>query len=292
MSHKIPTNFLIAVLIVFCIGCNTLPTVKFDNNNAQNINNIAILGPKQSKDISVNITGDSKLLYLLMGPAIIPQLMMTYGEYSTNKKEAETFSHLIFDVNIEKIFRSKFKDELVANTYFNPILQDDLSTTTGNSKGLDKSQNARSAYTLLASRGDVDTVVELSVFSYGIIDPGLFWAPNVFLTADAKMIRIKDNEIIWQTRIKESMKRKSTRMDYNIYKRNNAELLRYELDAAAEIVAKEMVSNLGFKIKENIAEIRELVSKNVEKNIEEYVKSPAIRRVNINSSKRRITLFP
>ncbi|MGR3179320.1 MAG: hypothetical protein ACUZ8E_14825 [Candidatus Anammoxibacter sp.] len=261
---------LIIPVFLFAAGCSTLETVTFHNDDAKYINKVAILGPEQSKEISVNVTGDAKIMYLMMGPAIIPQIMLAFAMYQANKDEAIYLNDLIFDFNIEEILREKFKNELEANTYFNPILQNEISDNAKVKKILSKFPKDHNDYIIIAQNMDVDTVIELSVYSYGIKDPGILWDPNVILTVDAKMIRIKDNKTLWQNRMTENTKRKTAGMDYTIYRENNAELLRFELEAAAEIVAKALVQDLGFEIKEGISDVREIVIERLAKALEEY----------------------
>ncbi|MGR3318076.1 MAG: hypothetical protein ACUZ8O_06310 [Candidatus Anammoxibacter sp.] len=247
-----------------------METVTFHNDDAKYINKVVILGPEQSKEISVNVTGDAKIMYLMMGPAIIPQIMLAFAMYQANKDEAIYLNDLIFDFNVEEILREKFKNELEANTYFNPVLQDEIPDNSKAKKILSKFPKDHNDYIIISQTIGADTIIELSVYSYGIKDPGILWDPNVVLTVDAKMIRVKDNKTLWQNRMTENTKRKTAGLDYTIYRENNAELLRFELEAAAEIVAKALVQDLGFKIKEGISDIREIVIERVAKALEEY----------------------
>ncbi|MGR3318068.1 MAG: hypothetical protein ACUZ8O_06270 [Candidatus Anammoxibacter sp.] len=261
---------LIISIFLFVAGCSTLETVTFHNDDTKYINKIAIVGPEQSKEIRVNITGDTNLMHLMMGPAIIPQIMLAMATHQANNDEAIYLNDLIFDFNIEEILREKFKNELEANTYFNPVLQNEISYNAEIQKILDKLTKDRNDYITIAQNMDADTIVELSVYSYSIKDPGLRWDPNVILTVDAKMIRVIDNKTLWQTRTTENTKRETTGMYYAVYRENNAELLRFELEAAAEIVAKTLVQDLGFEIKEGISDIREIIIERVAKALEEY----------------------
>ncbi|MGR3219932.1 MAG: hypothetical protein ACUZ8H_08975 [Candidatus Anammoxibacter sp.] len=261
---------LIITVFLFVAGCSTLETVTFRNDDTKYINKIAILGPEQSKGISVNVTGDTKIMYLLMGPAIIPQIMLAFATHQANKDEAIYLDDLIFDFNIEEILREKFKNELEANTYFHPVLQDEMPDNAKAQKILSKFPKDRIDYITIAQDMDADTIIELSVYSYGIKDPGILWDPNVILTVDVKMVRVVDNKTLWQTRMTENTKRKTTGLYYSVYRENNAELLRFELEAAAAIVAKALVHELGFEIKEGIKDIREVVIEKAAKMMEEY----------------------
>lgn len=292
IRKKFKSFIIICLLLLLYSGCKTLPTVKFDTNNTKQINKVAIIGPEQSKELKVNLTGDANLMYLFMGPAIIPQIALAYGTYVTNKEEGIAFNGLIFDFNIEKLLRKRFRDEIAANTYFAPILQSDIKDDPKLQEILNKYPKTGNDYTKIASRLGVDTIIDLSVYSYYLKDPGLIWDPNVALTVDAKMIRVKDSEIIWQIRMKEDSKRKSTGLEYFLYKANNAELLRFELEAATEIVAKALVQNMGFKVTGEIADIRSLVTKKVTESIENHQKSPEFLFNNVNRRKHSITLFP
>ena len=255
---------------MFVTGCSTLETVTFQNDDTKYINKIAILGPEQSKEIRVNITGDTNMMRLLMGPAIIPQIMLAFATHQANNDEAIYLGDLMFDFNIEEILREKFKNELEANTYFKPVLQNEISDNAEIRKILSKLTKDRNDYITIAQNMDADTIIELSVYSYGIKDPGIRWDPNVILTVDVKMIRVVDNKTLWQTRTTENTKREATGMYYAVYRENNAELLRFELEAAAEIVAKTLVQDLGFEIKEGISDVREIVIERLAKALEEY----------------------
>ncbi len=258
---------LLIILSLTGFGCNGIEKISFQNDDAKFINKIAIIGPEESLDMKVNITGDSNMFYLMMGPAIVPQLMMAYGTYAANKEEAVSFNDIIFDLNIEKIVRKKFRDELVAGTNFNPVIQEEIDAP--NIKHIiNKYPKTQDDYIKIAGHTGVDTIIDLSVYSYGIKDPGILWDPNVILTADAKMVRISDNKTLWQTRIKENARRRTTGFEYHLYKENNGELLRYELDAAADIVAKTLVRDMGFAVKGNINSIREMVVKKVMESID------------------------
>lgn len=264
-------NILImASIFILSAGCSTIETITFQNDYAKYINKMVILGPAQSKPIRTNITGDANIFYLMMGPAIIPQIMLAYATYEANKEESLYLNDLIFDFNIEKILREKFKDELETNTYFDPSLQGEISDNPEIKDILSKYPKNHNDYIKIASISGADTIIELSIYSYGLKDPGIMWDPNVTLTTDVKMIRVKDNKTLWQTRITEDTKRKSTGLDYIFYEENNAELLRYELEAAAEIVAKALVQDMGFKTKDSIKDIRDIVSERAAKTLEGY----------------------
>lgn len=264
------TFLIIISIFIFSTGCATIEPITFQPNDAKQVNKIVILGPKLSKEISVNVTGDANLFLLMMGPAIIPQIMMAFAMYEANKDEAIYLNELIFDFNIEKILREKFNNELKVNSSFNTILQKELSNYAEIKEILDKYEKSHTDYIKIANITGADTIIELSVFSYGIKDPGIAWDPNVKLTADARMVRVKDNKIVWQIRMTENTKRKTAGLDYRYYRENNAELLRFELEAAAEIVAKALVQDLGFEIKGGISDIREIVTEKVAKTLEDY----------------------
>ena len=264
------TFLIIISIFIFFTGCATLEPITFQPNEAKHVNKIVILGPKQSNEISVNVTGDANIFYLMMGPAIIPQIMMAFATHQANKDEAIYLNDLIFDFNIEEILREKFNHELKANTSFNPVLQNELYNYSEIKEILDKYERTHTDYIKISNLTGADTIIELSVFSYGIKDPGITWDPNVNLTADARMIRVKDNKVLWQIRMTENTKRKPTGLDYRYYRENNAELLRFELEAAAEIVAKALVQNLGFEIKDGIGDIRDIVTQKVAKALEDY----------------------
>ncbi len=283
---KLKTIVIILLLIASCIGCETLPSVQFDRTNTKNIHKVAIIGPEYSKELQVNITGDANLFYFLMGPAIIPQLMLRYATHAANKEEAIYFNDLIFDFDIEKLLREKFSEELTANTDFKIILQKDILDNPQVSDIIYKTIKTDNDYVEIASRVGADTIIDLSIFSYWIKDSGLRWDPNVILTADAKMIRAVDKTTIWQTRITDNTKRKASGLEYFLYQNNNAELLRFELKAVAEIVAKALVRNLGFEVEGDINDIRRLVSEKAMKTVEDYHNSPEyqLRNMGYNSS--------
>ena len=277
------------------IGCSTLETVAFQKDDKKYINKIAILGSEQSKEMSVNVTNDTNIMYLMMGAAIIPKMIMKLVMQEVNRNERIYLNNLIFDFNIEEILREKFKDEIETNTYFNPILQNEITENEEIKEILSKSPKDRNDYITIAQNMSADTIIELSVYYYSLNDPGIFWDPNVILTVDAKMLRVTDNKMLWQTRMTENTKRKTSGMDYTIYRANNAELLRFELEAAAEIVAKALVQDLGFQIKEGISNVREIVIERAAKALEEHnslnlpPKKDNINVINSNINRGRIS---
>lgn len=260
---------LINILVLATgLSCHTVQIISFNKDDSKYINKVAILGPQHSNGIKVNMTGDANILYLLMGPAILPQIMLAYSTYAANKEEATYLNDILFDFNMEKILREKFKEAIRTYTYFDPILIDDVSDNQAIKNILDKWTKARSDYIKIASITGADTIVELEILSYGVKDPGIFWDPNVILKVYASMIRIRDNKTLWQTTAYVDKKRMASGFIYEQYKEENGKLLRYELDAAAEIIASTLVRDLGFKIKNDIDDINEIVSQRMQKELE------------------------
>ena len=261
---------IMSALLIIISGCSTVEVITFQAEEAKHIDKVSILGSEQSNPLTVNITGDANMFYILMGPTIIPQIMMGFATYQANKEEAIYLNDLIFDFNIERIFREKFKHELEVNTFFKPVLQDRDSDNYELMDLINKYTKTHQDYIKIAKEMGTDTIIELSIYSYSLKDPGIRWDPNVILTVDARMISVKDNKVLWKNRMTENTKRKPMGLDYMFYRENNAELLRLELEAAAEIVAKALVQDLGFKIKGGINDIREIVTEKVIETVEEY----------------------
>lgn len=268
---------LINILVLATgLSCHTVEIISFNKDDSKYINKVVILGPQRSKGINVNMTGDANIFYLLMGPAILPQIMLAYSAYAANKEEATYLNDILSDFNMEKILREKFKEAIGAYTYFNPILIDDLSDNQAIKNILDKETKTMGDYIKIASITGADTIAELEALSYGVKDPGLLWDPNVTLKAYARMTRIRDNKTLWQTIAYVDEKRKASGFIYEQYKEEGGRLLRYELEAAAEIVAMTMVKGLGFKIDNDIGDIDEIVSQRMQKELEGQENSPEI----------------
>ena len=263
------------VLIMFSIliiisGCATVEVITFQAEEAKHVDKVSILGPEQSSPLTASITGDANMFYILMGPTIIPQIMMGFATRQANNEEADYLNDLIFDFNIEEIFREKFRHELEVNTFFKPVVESRDSDNHELMDLINKFPKSHKDYIKIADAMGTDTIIELSVYSYSLKDPGIWWDPNVILTVDARMTRPKDNKVLWQNRMTENTKRKPMGLDYMYYRENNGELLRLELEAAAEIVAKALVLDLGFEIKGGINDIREIVTEKVIETVEEY----------------------
>ena len=241
----------IIVSLLITTGCNTTNTntshTPYKKEYSKYVNKVAILYPTENPEMSVNIRTDDKFLStLLMGPAIVPQILMQIAHQSAKRNDVRIFNEMIFDLNIDEVLCKKLNTKLQLCSHLHIIPQESLTENKVVWELLGKKDKDPKDYQKIGTELGVDTLIEIKTISYGLRDPGIFSDPYAIIKADIKMTTTSEGTVLWRdiVQAKTAIEMDPTDIVSSTYE--DAQFLREELEKVVDVVSEECVERLGF----------------------------------------------
>jgi hypothetical protein len=241
----------IIVSLLITTGCNTTNTntshTPYKKEYSKYVNKVAILYPTENPEMSVNIRTDDKFLStLLMGPAIVPQILMHIAHQSAKRNDVRIFNEMIFDLNIDEVLCKKLNTKLQLCSHLHVVPQESLTENKVVWELLGKKDKGPKDYQKIGTELGVDTLIEIKTISYGLRDPGIFSDPYAIIKADIKMTTTSEGTVLWRdiVQAKTTIEMDPTDIVSSTYE--DAQFLREELEKVVDVVSEECVERLGF----------------------------------------------
>ncbi|MFQ5714125.1 MAG: hypothetical protein ACE5GU_08845 [Candidatus Scalinduaceae bacterium] len=243
------TRIPIIVSLIITMGCYTTDTSQtpYKKEYSKYINNVAILYPAENPEMSVNIRNDEKFVSsLLMGPAIIPQLLMQFAYRSAKEDDVRVFNDMIFDLNIDEVLCEKLNTKLQLCSHLHVVPQESIAENKVVWKLLEKKNKDLKDYQKIGAELGVDTLIEIKTISYGLKDPGIFSDPYAIIKADIKVTTASEGTVLWKDVVQARTKIEMDTIDFVDAVYGDVQYLKEELEKVADVVSEECVERLGF----------------------------------------------
>lgn len=239
---------ILVVSLLIALGCETTGTHQksYRKENSKNIHNLAILYPAHLPEMTVKLRSDEQFLTtLLTGPAIIPQIMLRLAFLSEKREDTMIFNEMIFDLNIGEAFCKKLNTKLQLCSYFDVVPQEGISKNRVVWELLEKATKELVDYRTIGVELKTDTILEIDVLSYGIMDPGIFSAPHAVLEIGAKLTKAADGTVLWEDVIEAKSEIEMDTIDFVDAVYGDVTFLKKELEKVIDIVSEECLVRLG-----------------------------------------------
>ncbi len=247
MKRKRYVCFVLS-LIIFA-GCETteITQVPYKKEYSKYVNDMVILHYADNPEMDVNIRNDEQMLStLLLGPAIIPQLLMRLAYNSAKKEDIRAFNDMVFDLNIGELLCEKLNTKLQLCSYFHIVPQESITKSSAVWELMEKRDKDPRDYEKIGTELGVDTILEIGIISYGIKDPGVFLDPYASLKIDVKMTTALEGAVIWRDIVEARTAIGMSTEDFLGIVYGDAQPLKEKLDDAADTVSEHCIEKLGF----------------------------------------------
>jgi hypothetical protein len=247
MSNKRYVCFVLS-LIIFA-GCQTtrITQVPYKKEYSKYVNDMVILHYADSPEMDVNIRNDEQVLSsLMLGPAIIPQIIMRLAYNSAKQEDIRAFNEMVFDLNIGELLCEKINTKLQLCSYFHVVPQESITKNNVVWRLMEKKEKDSKDYEKIGTELGVDTILEIGIISYGIKDPGIHSDPYAFLKIDVKMTTASEGIVIWRDIVEASTLIEMSTVEFLDFVYSVPEYLKEQMDGVADAVSERCLEKLGF----------------------------------------------
>jgi hypothetical protein len=247
MSNKRYVCFVLS-LIIFA-GCQTtrITQVPYKKEYSKYVNDMVILHYADSPEMDVNIRNDEQVLSsLMLGPAIIPQIIMRLAYNSAKQEDIRAFNEMVFDLNIGELLCEKINTKLQLCSYFHVVPQESITKNNVVWRLMEKKEKDFKDYEKIGTELGIDTILEIGIISYGIKDPGIHSDPYAFLKIDVKMTTASEGIVIWRDIVEASTLIEMSTVEFLDFVYSVPEYLKEQMDGVADAVSERCLEKLGF----------------------------------------------
>ena len=247
MSNKRYVCFVLS-LIIFA-GCQTagITQVPYKKEYSKYVNDMVILHYADNPEMDVNIRNDEQqLTSLLLGPAIIPQIIMRLAYNSANQEDIRSFNEMVFDLNIGELLCEKLNTKLQLCSYFHVVPQESVTKSKIVWELMEKRDKDSKDYEKIGTELGIDTILEIGIISYGIKDPGIFSDPYAYLKIDVKMTTASEGMVIWRDIVEAKTSIGMSTEEFLDFVYSVPEYLKEQMEEVADAVSERCVEELGF----------------------------------------------
>ena len=247
MSNKLYVCFVLSLIII--AGCQTtgITQVPYKKEYSKYVNDMVILHYADNPEMDVNIRNDEQqLTSLLLGPAIIPQIIMRLAYNSANQEDIRSFNEMVFDLNIGELLCEKLNTKLQLCSYFHVVPQESVTKSKIVWELMEKRDKDSKDYEKIGTELGIDTILEIGIISYGIKDPGIFSDPYAYLKIDVKMTTASEGMVIWRDIVEAKTSIGMSTEEFLDFVYSVPEYLKEQMEEVADAVSERCVEELGF----------------------------------------------